>query len=142
MSNWSVEKLRPDQVQYAALDARISERVYAAAKARENRVTASTAVDGLPVELENASLVVCARGIVRAKSAWGRPIKSAKGKVVVEVTEVLVPGARSLFPGTDGQHHAMRECDETETRRRFVLWKPILLRRRSIVPESVTRVPS
>ena len=115
------------------LDAWISYKIYEVAnqRAANIKLVPDTAIPGLQVDLLLGSYVVCARGVLRVRPAqWGeKKMKTNKWQAVVEVKEVLVPGARTQFPCVDGKWHALRDCGPG-TAHTTVLWRVVLLRRR------------
>jgi hypothetical protein len=123
---WSVDAHTKEQIDYAALDAHISERIYASAHKQDRQLTRTTAVAGVAVDMKLASLVICARGVVREANAWKGKVPS--GWCVVEVKEVLAPGARTLAADKEGVFHALQEYGP-EKSKQLLLWRILLLSR-------------
>lgn len=96
---------------------------------RDRRLSAGTAIAGTPVELLLNSHVCCARGVLRPQDVWPASKASKKGTSVVEITEVLVPGACTPFICLDGKRRPLRECGPG-TGCYLIRWRTVLLKRR------------
>lgn len=133
VSQWSAKTLSASQIEYAALDAVLGYQIYSTANGRGDvSLSEETAVAGTQVQLVLGSGAVCALGVICDTPTWGKKKARVPSKCrVVKITEVLVCGAMTQYPGNAGEPKcAIKTFSHVlGTDESRVLWRIVKLRR-------------